>query len=387
MRRGLLVIVLWTSLLCVACDAKRVKPTVSPFGSPASPLIASSATATLASLPTPTPLPTITPTSLPTATPTPVGIAPPLGLIYHTQTGLWRTEANDSPTKLIYQGYTVAISPDGNRALAIEDDSARQDLWLVNLNTDQRRNLTENLDRVVCCPVWWPSRPDWVLFGSWPLGNEKPDTGSLSAARLDGTEYRILDTEGESNTLPAPSSDGHTIAYDRAGSAWLYDWDTGPKHLDPAKYGLSNISLIANPVWSPDGKSVAWEIGRDLGQVWQAGIAVFDLETKKGRLLHVDNILGGGDWLHAPVWSPDGQWLAFIGENQDETQQGVWIANLGGYEKKFIPLKRLRMPVWSLDGRWLAAGRTLYEVGTWQSQLLDLPPDAEVVAWINPAPQ
>ena len=27
---------------------------------------------------------------------------------------------------------------------------------------------------------------------------------------------------------------------------------------------------------------------------------------------------------------------------------------------------------------------TLYEVGTWRAQPLALPPDAEVVAWINP---
>ncbi len=68
MRRRFPVILLLVLLVSVACSSKPVIPTVSPLGSPASPIITSSATATLAPSPTPTPLATITPTSLTTAT-------------------------------------------------------------------------------------------------------------------------------------------------------------------------------------------------------------------------------------------------------------------------------------------------------------------------------
>lgn len=290
--------------------------------------------------------------------------------------------------KLIDQVYGVAVSPKGDRLLAVETDSTPQALWLIDLQTGQHRNLTENLDRVVCCPVWWPSRPGWALFGSWPRRGEAPDTGSLTAARLDGTESRILDTESESNALPAPSSDGHTIAYDRAGSAWLYDWDTGPRQFDPRSYGLKSIQRIASPAWSPDGRQLAWYIGGDFGQGWQVGLAVFDLETKMGRLLHVYTNVGRGGWFHAPVWSPDSQWLAFIAEDQDQTQAGLWITRGDGQEERLITPEGKHdyaLPVWSPDGRWLVAGRTLYEAGTWHAQSLVLPQDAEVIAWIDPS--
>jgi Tol biopolymer transport system component len=301
---------------------------------------------------------------------------------------LWKIELDGQPVKLIDQVYGVAISPEGDRLLAIENNPVPQALWLVDLKTGQRRNLTENLDRVVCCPVWWSSRPDWMLFGSWPRDYRvAPADGFLSAARLDGTEYRILDTESESFALPAPAPNGHTVAYDRAGGAWFYERNMGSQHFDPAKFGISSIQRIASPAWSPDGKQLAWYIGGDFGQGWQVGLAVFDLETKIGHLLHVYTNVGHDGWFDAPVWSPDGQWLAFSAEDQDRARAGLWVTSVDGQEERLITSEGKRgysPPVWSPNGRWLAAGRMLYEIGTWRAAPLALPPDAEVVAWVTP---
>jgi Tol biopolymer transport system component len=318
--------------------------------------------------------------------PTPVGIAPPPGLIYKANEGLWRVEVDGKPIILIDQVYDVAISPDGDRLLAIENNPAPQVLWLIDLETGQRRNLTENFDRVVCCPVWWPSRPDWVLFQSWASNDIAPDAGYLTAARLDGPEQRIFDSKYRSNGLPAPAPDSLTIAYDRHGEAWLYEWGGNPRQFDQEIYGQKNIQRIASPAWSPDGKQLAWYVGGDFGQGWQVGLAVFDLEAKMALLLHVYTNAGRGGWFDAPVWSPDGQWLAFGAEDQDQARAGLWVVRLDGQEEHLITSEGKRgyaSPVWSPNGRWLAAGRTMYEVGTWRAQLLALPPDAEVVAWTD----
>jgi Tol biopolymer transport system component len=394
MRRRLLALLLLALLSCVACNSKSVIPTISPPSPLASPLLTTTSwptiTPTLTPPPTPTPWPTPTATTLSTPAPTPAGIAPPPGLIYKTNEGLWRIEVNGQPTKLIDQVYDAAISPDGNRLFTVSNDLTAQTLWLIDLKTGERRNLTENLDRVVCCPVWWPSQQDWVIFQSWKPDDLAPDNGYLSAARIDGQEQRVLDSEYRSNGLPAPAPEGQTIAYDRSGEAWLYDLNTGPRPFDPQTYGVRGIQRIGSPAWSPDGKQLAWYIGGDFGQGWQVGIAVFDLETKQGRLLHVYNNLGRGGWFTAPTWSPDGQWLAFSAEDQDQAKAGLWIIRGNGQEERLIAYGENRLytlPVWSPDGRELAAGRTLYEVGTWRAHPLALPPDAEVVAWINPASQ
>jgi Tol biopolymer transport system component len=375
----------------VACNSKPVIPTVLPLSPLTSPLLTATsqptAMPTPKETPPPTPWPNSTATALPTIMPTPVGIAPPPGLIYKANEGLWRVEVDGKPIILIDQVYDVAISPDGDRLLAIENNPAPQVLWLIDLETGQRRNLTENFDRVVCCPVWWPSRPDWVLFQSWASNDIAPDAGYLTAARLDGPEQRILDSKYRSNGLPAPAPDSLTIAYDRHGEAWLYEWGGNPRQFDQEIYGQKNIQRIASPAWSPDGKQLAWYVGGDFGQGWQVGLAVFDLEAKMALLLHVYTNAGRGGWFDAPVWSPDGQWLAFGAEDQDQARAGLWVVRLDGQEEHLITSEGKRgyaSPVWSPNGRWLAAGRTMYEVGTWRAQLLALPPDAEVVAWTDP---
>jgi Tol biopolymer transport system component len=387
MRRILPVILLLGLLLSVACNSKPVIPTVSLASPVATPTTATPATPTRAPSLTPTALPTITPTPLPSATPRPAGMALPSGLFYTTGDGLWRMGDDGQPTKLIDQMYGVAISPEGEHLLAIDNQVAPQALWLIDLKTGERRSLTENLDRVVCCPEWWPSQPEWVIFQSWKPDDVAPDNGYLSAARIDGQEQRVLDSEYRSNGLPAPAPDGRTIAYDRYGAAWLYDWDRGSQQFDPQSYGLQNIQRIAGPAWSPDGKQLAWYVGGDFGQGWQVGLAVFDLEAKTARLLHGYTNVGRGGWFAAPVWSPDGQWLAFSAEDQEQARAGMWITRVDGQEERLITSEGKRgysPPVWSPDSRWLAAGRTLYEVGTWRAQPLALPPDAEVAAWTDP---
>ena len=393
MRRTLLVILLLALLASVACNSRPVISTASPLSPLTSPLLTATSQPTTTPTPRATPSPTLWPTSTATASPTPlstpVGIAPPPGLIYTTQNGLWKIRSDGQPSKISDLNIGVKVAPDGTRLL-VPDTVDSQGLWLIDLKTGERRNLTQSLGRIVCCPIWWPAHPDWVLFQSWAPDDISPDFGYLTAARLDSQEQRVLDSEYRSNGLPAPAPSGQQIAYDRSGEAWLYEWDSGPQQFDPQAYGVKGIQRIASLAWSPDGRQLAWYIGGDFGQGWQVGLAVFDLKAKTGWLLHVYTNVGRGGWFAAPAWSPDGEWLAFTAEDQDRAQAGLWITRVDGQEEHLIkPIEAhvTPLPVWSSDSRWLAVGRTLYEIGTWRAQLLALPSDAEVVAWINSAPQ
>ncbi len=395
LRSGGLVIILFLTTL--ACTLASGGPVTAPTEVPQH--ILNTPTLLPTRAPQPTSSPTVVQTAPPTSSPTVISTAPPTsiptssaglttsGLIYAAADALWRIGTDGKPTKLIDQVYGVAISPDGNRLLTVQNDPVPQVLWLIDLKTGQRRNLTENFGRVVCCPVWWPSRPDWVLFQSWAPGDEAPDAGYLTSARLGGQEQRVLDSENRSNGLPAPAPDGRTIAYDRHGEAWLYEWDGNPQQFDSEVYGLKNIQRIASPAWSSDGKQLAWYVGGDFGQGWQVGLAVFDLEVKTARLLHVYTNAGRGGWFDAPVWSPDGQWLAFGAEDQDQAQAGLWVTSIDGQKEHLIMERGYTSPVWSPDGRWLAAGRSLIEVGTWRAQPIALPQNAEVVVWISSTSQ
>jgi len=116
--------------------------------------------------------------------------------------------------------------------------------------------------------------------------------------------------------------------------------------------------------------------------------------------LHLHEAVFGDGWPAAPVWSPDGEWLAFTAWAQDRDQAGVWVVRTDGqqgeeYQSLFTEYHLGGSdPVWVSDGRWLAFHRALddggtsswvAQVGTWGLVRLALPPDAYVVDWISPS--
>ena len=323
----------------------------------------------------------------PTPTP-PVTVAPPPGLVYRTTDGLWRVDANGKPQQLL-PNPEAQLSPDGQRALYTNE----QGVWVVDLATGEERNLlAAGGYHYWCCPRW--AGNEMVLFGSWPEGSDPgPSTGYLTAAAADGSWVRVLDQTSVSYGLPAASPDGQTIAYDRSGTAWLYHWESGPEPFGVVAYNLppSKSIKIGSPAWSPDGRQLAWVVGGGFGDGWRIGIAVFDLEARASRLLHPYDPLGVGGWPGAPVWSPDGQWLAYLlAHATDPAQSGLWVLRADGQDERW--LGNGGNPVWSPEGRWfvftqpIAEQETavwLLEAGVWDPQLMDLPAGAVSVGWAS----
>jgi Tol biopolymer transport system component len=284
-------------------------------------------------------------------------------------------------------GFT--LSPDGSRALATLPDG--QDVWLLNLETNTKLNLTAGASDYAFLPTWWPARPGTVVAGSG--AQDRPDdwvatAGHLTIINVDGSGYRVLDKEATSFSPPAPSPDGQTIAYTRLSEPWLYHLGTGRVPFDMAAYGLtlSSDHKAASPAWSHDGGQLAWWIQKSTGM----DVVVFDLEQNTHHIVYKSAATDQGSWPYAPVWSPDGAWLAVIAENESEA--GLWVVGAGD---KQVEKKRYLggyNPVWSPGGTWLAyiddqyapeAKVWLANPNTGETYFLDLPPGAAPIAWIE----
>ena len=98
------------------------------------------------------------------------------------------------------------------------------------------------------------------------------------------------------------SNDGSMLAFvaDRSGTGqtrlYIYSTETGITQMVP----LSAKGSIAHPIWSPDGKRVAFEL------VNNGSVSIFDYNTENHGLLPITNSLDSqaGDTVLSLNWSP-----------------------------------------------------------------------------------
>ena len=324
----------------------------------------------------------------------------------------------------------LALSPDGRwvafgvKAVAPGKDGYRTSLWLAPADgMAPARQLTVGA-RTDTTPCWSPDGRTLAFLsdrgsvlqagggGAKPGKPEAPKEGGTQVWILpfaDGGEARQLtdlpkDVEGISwspdgrrlaavstadstepekkpdrkpDDPPAPDTrlidtllyqfNGAGFINERFTRIWLVDVKSGAAEL--LTRGRHHDG---DPQWSPDGRQIAFVSDRhpnpDLG--WRSDIYLVTISTKRVRQLTPGR--GRQAW-GSPAWSPDGTWIAAIG-NRDwkrgELAQGsVWrIRVRDGEAENLIAGKDLEAAAtmnsdlfggannrarWMADGRWL----------------------------------
>ena len=297
--------------------------------------------------------------------------------------GLWIVQA-DGQLKQLSAKPNPRLSPDQTQALYGENG----EIWLQDLATGKTTNLTRTKDKIEADYQWWPARPGVIVFHYQPAVDIQPMAGFLATAKTDGTNYLILDEEAGSNSPAALSSDGQSIAYDRAGQPWVYNLSGGNMPILPRTF-TEKFRIAVNPAWSPDGKKIAWQFfGDQAGTDGWSEVALLDLNTNKVTLLHRYLILGGSDiGNYHLAWSPDGQWLA-VADQAERTEDGkvsLWVMRPDGSEEH--PIGGGDRPVWSPDSRMVAystkSGVHAVKTGEWNPFPITFPADALAIDWVT----
>jgi Tol biopolymer transport system component len=291
-----------------------------------------------------------------TATEPPAGPAHLLaGLTFSTASGFWRVDALGTPILLEDQP-RGDISADGRYLAFQEPDESggKDDIFLLDLETGEKRNLTNTPDRFDEEPAWWPGQPEVVVFGS-DVECCMASRALPTIVRADGTGYTVLDEQEGGPRAFSP--DGQLMAYggyDALGK--LYQWAVGSEVFDPAANGLA-VERLLTPAFSADGRVLAWKVSGDLTGAgkYELGFGLFDLETGTARLLHVYEPVGGasmGDYL---AWSADGQWLVVVTQDEQPAMSRVpnlFAARTDGSGDQFIAFGT--DPTWNPAGSILA---------------------------------
>ncbi|MGB7538310.1 MAG: hypothetical protein WBM17_07200 [Anaerolineales bacterium] len=340
------------------------------------------------------------PTNSPTATidatevvglavgPTPAPAEPMPGLVYTApvpdkgMAGPFLVEASGKSTQLGDKPQP-ALSPDRSQLLY----SGNDDIWILDLATGKTRNLTKTNDRLERYYQWWPAHPDLIVFQYQPAEDPGPDAGYLASIKPDGTNYLLLDEESRSFSPAALSPDGQSIAYDRAGQPWVYNFGAGKMPIFPKSF--TGFHLAVNPAWSPDSRRIAWQLfGIPTEQDNNNAVGILELDALAVTELHNYSVAGGsGIGPDHLAWSPDGKWLAVAnqGELAEDGKISLWVMRPDGSEEQHLGPGDL--PIWNPDGTILLYttddGTFAVKTGEWAPFRVMLPEGARVIDWVK----
>lgn len=112
---------------------------------------------------------------------------------------------------------------------------------------------------------------------------------------------------------------------------------------------------IQRPVWSPDGRYIAYTQASRYPPEGQSGVTIGFYDVEVGQPFMLTSIPDGA---YDPAWSPDGKWLVFA--RRTEAGTDLWAiaapseSGDGGKPFQLTHLGSARAPAWSPDGDYLA---------------------------------
>ncbi len=262
------------------------------------------------------------------------------------------------PEKLpVPYGEFGAISPDGEWLAYVPESTDFRtwkyyrggwapDIWLLNLKSMTAQNITNNPAN--------DSLPMWHGRTIYYLSDRGPEQHlNIWAYDIDTRKTRQV-TKLDPYDVHFPSIGPTDMVFESGGRLYLLDLKserynevkiqvvTDEASLRPS---VENVSGLIQDYWiSPTGKRALFEARGE----------VFSVPEENGPVLDMTRTPGSAE--RYPVWSPDGKSLAYWTDRSGEYELAIRAADGSGEEEKLTSLGpgfRYR-PYWSPDGKRLA---------------------------------
>lgn len=242
-------------------------------------------------------------------------------------------------------------SPDGTKLLYIVTEwkllRTRYELWVVQADGTNPIRLSENIDH--------DSIPGWSPDSSNILYVAKNEPNTIMIAEADGSEQVALTSPEVEGLLPTWSPDGSKIACFISDPYGMGIWVMNADGKEREKLTLEK-GIYRKIAWSPDGRWIGFTY---------LNFSMSGLVGKNEGLYVMSSDGTTGHWLAEAddfYWCPDSKTIAytrFLSYNsQSKTSTyGTYIVDVNGKSKPQTLIKTtdtIAIPVWSPDGEKVA---------------------------------
>jgi len=247
------------------------------------------------------------------------------------------------------EDYFPVWSPDGQSIAFYSEETGSDEVFVVNADGSDQHQVSQGGGYG---PSWSPDG-EWIAYTC---------TEGLCVVRRDGSESHVI--SGDSGAgFPHWSPDGEWIAYLKPRSKRGDDfWVFGRMRSDGADMQdfsrEDGIDAYDNPGlafcvygqpcmnWSPDSQYLVIS-----GNEAYDGLSMINIQDNT-----IQRLPGLGTY---PVWSPDGEWIAFVGQFEDTHESCIYRIRPDGTD-----LQRLTEEIrlqgsfasWSPDSAWIVFG-------------------------------
>jgi len=207
------------------------------------------------------------------------------------------------------------FSPDGSRLAFISDRAGGDNIWIMNTDGSDRRQLTDESFRLLNNPTWSPD-------------------GRYIAARKHFTTQRSLGT----------------------GEIWLYHLGGGDGVALVERPGESHQKELGEPMFTPDGSGIYYSLNTTSGGTFiyaqDSNGSLFDINRYDLDTGEIETVVSGAGGAVRPTPSPDGRTIAFV--RRERARSKLYIKDLvtGEERKVYDDLDQDMQETWGVQGMY-----------------------------------